>query len=235
MTNVATIHTVTYTSETMDPACTPRREFLLQLAGTAGAALIAAQWPAVTAAAQHAHEAKSSPQTYKFEVLTPEQAREVEAIAARIIPTDELPGATEAGVVYFIDYALRTFASDARESYGPGLAQINELTAQTFPGVAKFSAATPEQQDKILEMTLGSSEAGNSRHRQRAITGDFPETIWFHVVSGFLVAPEGGGNRDYAGWKVIGRDPAHTFSSPFGFYDKDYPGWQPAGSEMGKK
>ena len=55
-----------------------------------------------------------------FEVFTPEQAKEVEAIAARIIPTDELPGATEAGVVYFIDRALKTFASDNLPLYHNG-------------------------------------------------------------------------------------------------------------------
>jgi hypothetical protein len=27
---------------------------------------------------------------------------------------------------------------------------------------------------------------------------------------------------------VIGREPAHSFQPPFGYYDKDYPGWQPA-------
>jgi gluconate 2-dehydrogenase gamma chain len=230
LTNVVTIHTVTSTSETMDPSCKPRREFLLQLAGTAGAALISAQWPAMAAAAQHAHEAKNSPKPYKFEVLTPEQAKEVEAIAARIIPTDELPGATEAGVVYFVDYALKTFSSDSRPAYETGLVHVNEVTSTTFPGVASFSAATVEQQDKILEILFqpNGSEKRLGRRRQGPLSDDFMQTIRFHVVAGFLVAPEGGGNRDYAGWKVIGRDPEHTFSSPFGFYDKNYPGWQPA-------
>ena len=102
----------------------------------------------MVAAAQHAHQAAASKQS--FEVFTPDQAKEVEAIAARIIPTDELPGATEAGVVYFIDRALKTFASDNLPQYQTGLAEVNHVTAQLFPGVNSFSAATPEQQDKIL-------------------------------------------------------------------------------------
>ena len=237
MTNLAAIHTVTSTPETMDPFCKPRREFLLQLAGTAGAALISAQWPAMAAAAQHAHEAKNSAKPYKFEVLTPEQAKEVEAIAARIIPTDELPGATEAGVVYFVDYALKTFSSESRPMYETGLLHVNEVTSKTFPGVAKFSSATADQQDKILGILFqpDGSEKSSGRHRRDAATTDFMQTIRLHVVAGFLIDPEGGGNRDYAGWKVIGRDPEHTFSSPFGFYDKDYPGWQPATGGADKK
>ena len=63
------------------------------------------------AAATHARQAAAqSTGAYKFEFFTPEEAAEVEAIAARIIPTDETPGAREAGVIYFIDRALVTFA-----------------------------------------------------------------------------------------------------------------------------
>jgi gluconate 2-dehydrogenase gamma chain len=221
----------------MEPSCKPRREFLLQLAGTAGAALITAQWPAMAAAAQHAHQAKNSSKPYKFEALTPAQASEVQAIAARIIPTDELPGATEAGVVYFVDRALMTFAADARPMYDAGLLHIDEVTSKTFPGVAKFSAATVEQQDKILGILFqpDASEKAPGRHRQDAVSSDFMQTIRLHVVAGFLITPEAGGNRDYVGWKVIGRDPEHIFTSPFGFYDKDYPGWQPATGGADKK
>ena len=78
---------------------TARREFLLQIGGAAGAAWISAQWPAIVAAAQHAHEAMQSKSADQFEVLTPEQAKEVEALTSRIIPTDDMPGAREAGVV----------------------------------------------------------------------------------------------------------------------------------------
>lgn len=189
----------------------------------------------MVAAAQHAHQAAASKQA--FEVLTPDQAKEVEAIAARIIPTDELPGATEAGVVYFIDRALKTFASDNLPQYQTGLAEVNHLTTQMFPGVNSFSAATPEQQDKILTELSATqlSPTGSRRRNQGPGASGFLQTIWYDTVCGFLVDPEGGGNRDFAGWKVIGRDPAHSFSPPFGYYDKDYPGWQPLPTEAGKK
>jgi len=212
-----------------------RRDFLLRLGGVAGTAWISAQWPAIVAAAQHAHQASASKQS--FEVLTPDQAKEVAAIAARIIPTDELPGATEAGVVYFIDRALETFASDALPLYQTGLAEMDRATAQMFPGVKSFSAATPEQQDKILtEFFAGElPELGPLGSGTGTFMAEFRQTIWLHTLWGFLVDPADGGNRDFAGWKVIGRDPAHSFSPPFGYYDKDYPGWQPFPAETGKK
>jgi gluconate 2-dehydrogenase gamma chain len=212
-----------------------RRDFLLHLGGIAGTAWISAQWPAMIAAAQHAQQAAASKQS--FEVLTSEQARDVQAIAARIIPTDELPGATEAGVVYFIDRALKTFASDNLPQYQTGLAEVNHLTTQMFPSVNSFSAATPEQQDKILtELSATQLSQTGSRRRNQAPGGSgFLQMIWYDTLCGFLIDPEGGGNRDFAGWKVIERDPAHSFSPPFGFYDKDYPGWQPLPAETGKK
>jgi gluconate 2-dehydrogenase gamma chain len=212
-----------------------RRDFLLHLGGVAGTAWVSAQWPAIVAAGQHAHQAAASKQS--FEVLAPAEAKEVQAIAARIIPTDELPGATEAGVVYFIDRALKTFANDARPLYQKGLSDVNHAVTEMFPGVNSFSAATPDQQDQLLAALFADALPQTRTSRRNAVvpTNDFLQTIWYHTICGFLVDPEGGGNRGFAGWKVIDRDPAHSFAPPFGYYDKDYPGWQPAPEEAGKK
>lgn len=207
---------------------TDRRNFLAQLSGLAGTTWLSAHWPAVAAAAQHAHETMHAATAPKLKVFTPEQAREVEAICACIIPSDEQPGAHEAGVVYFIDYALQTFAADDRKIYDEGLPRIQKLTQQTFPGVKKFSQASAEQQQKILSQ-FATSERGSGRGLPfgEANEGDpFFNTIWAQTIAGFLVAPEGHGSADYVGWKVIDRDPAMAFQPPFGFYDKDYPGFQ---------
>jgi gluconate 2-dehydrogenase gamma chain len=212
-----------------------RRNFLIRFGGAAGAAFLQANWPGVLAAAQHAHQAAKSPQTQKFVTLTSEQAKEVDAIAARIIPTDDQPGAREAGVVYFIDAALQTFAMDAKPVYDAGLAEVNELAAKKFSGVARFSEATPEQQDQILQELSARRESEEKRFgRPPSAPPDFFQTITFHTVFGYLVDPEGGGNRDYVGWKTIGRDPAASFTPPFGFYDKDYPGWKANPGETDK-
>ena len=88
----------------------------------------------------------------------------------------------------------------------------------------------------VAELAEAASPAANVPQRRRSVvSADFFPNIWQHTILGFLAVPEAGGNRDYAGWKVIGRDPAHSFSPPFGYYDKNYRGWQPASSEMEKK
>jgi len=213
-----------------------RRDFLQLLGGTASAAWLTANWPALVSAAEHAHQAAKSDHP-ALEVFTADQAREVEALAACIIPTTDTPGAREAGVVYFIDRALKTFFSDALPVYQKGLEATQKTTAELFPGVPRFSAATDEQKLKIFTQIAAESERQNDGPRSFApgSSQDFFQTLRVHTIYGFLVDPEGGGNRDYAGWKAIGRDPAHSFSPPFGFYDKDYPGWQPVSGETEKK
>jgi len=215
-----------------------RRSFLLQTGAGVSAAWFSAQWPSVVAAATHArHAAKSAPPA-KFDFFTPDQATEVEAMAARIIPSDGTPGAREAGVVYFIDRALATFASDSQEEYRKGLPEVQAAVQGLYPDVKKFSAASSEQQDKILEALDEQSASGKQlnrsvRFRPGAAAQGFFETLRVHTITAFLVDPESGGNRDAAGWRVIGRDPSHVFQPPFGFYDKDYPGWQPNSPEAG--
>ncbi|HXA00021.1 MAG TPA: gluconate 2-dehydrogenase subunit 3 family protein [Candidatus Dormibacteraeota bacterium] len=212
-----------------------RRTFLTRGAAGLSAAWLTAQWPAMVSAATHAHAVVASPNPAKFEFFAPEEAAEVEAIASRIIPSDETPGAKEAGVIYFIDRALVTFAADSQKTYREGLPEIQAILAEKFPGVKKFSAATAEQQDAILEALSNSKPkiTASRRNRPNASSQPFFETVRYHTIAGFLIDPESDrrGNKDGVGWKVIGRDPGHIFQPPFGALDKDYPGWQPVSAE----
>ena len=95
-----------------------RRTFLARSGGMAGAAWLAAVWPAALATAGAARAARGTP----FKVLSAAEAAEVEAIAAAIIPSGETPGAREAGVVYFVDEALAGFMAGASDGLKAGLA-----------------------------------------------------------------------------------------------------------------
>lgn len=189
-----------------------RRQFLLQAGTGLSVAWITANWPGILAAASHAHRAAQASAPPKFEVLTPEQGLEIEAVAAQIIPADDTPGAREAGVVYFIDRSLETFAGTFREPLLDGLAQLQAKARELFPGLQKFSAASAEQQIAVLKAMENTPAFGLFR---------------FLTVCGFLADPSRGGNRGEIGWKLIGFDSGHVFRPPFGYYDKDYPGWQP--------
>ena len=206
-----------------------RRRFLSQAGRGITAAWATAHWPQMLAAATHARQAAAQSQgAHKFEFFTPEEAVEVEAIAARIIPTDDTPGAREAGVIYFIDRALVTFASGDQQKYREGLPELQSALHEKFPGVEKFSAATVEQQDELLQAMDATQPIKVARRRNLASAQTFFEAVRIATFAGFLIDPEAEqGNRGGVGWKLIGRQLEHTFQPPFGYYDKDYPGWQP--------
>ena len=207
-----------------------RRSFLSRGAAGLSAVWASAHWPALLAAATHAHQAAKSAAPPKFEFFTADEAKEIDAITSRIIPTDDTPGAHEAGVVYFIDRGLTTFGADDQKTYREGLPELQSRVAQMFQGKSKFSELTPEQRDEVLHSF---DEQGGPQKRQRRFRSqpgaqNFFETLRGYTIAGFLIDPDYGGNHDGAGWKVIGREREHMFQPPFGYYDKGYPGWEVA-------
>lgn len=141
------------------------------------------------AAQQHAHQARTSSNPPKLKTLSAEEAGEIEAIAAAIIPSDESPGAREAGVVYFIDHALATFDSKKRAAYRDGLAVFQTKRREMFPASASIAALTPAEVIRLLTALEDTP---------------FFEMIRERTVIGFFANPEYGGNRNQAGWKLIG-------------------------------
>jgi gluconate 2-dehydrogenase gamma chain len=137
--------------------------------------------------------------------FTPDEAAEIEAIAARIIPTDDTPGAKEAGVVFFIDRSLTTFAADQQKLFAEGLKQLAKEVSREHEGQTKLSMLAPEAQVEILRGIEKSEFFGAMR---------------FATISGMFALPKYGGNRDYIGWKLVGRDPGAHFDPPFGWYDR---------------
>jgi len=207
-----------------------RRNFLISATTGLGATWLAAGWPAALSVSAHARSAALSPTPPKFEFFTDDQATAVAAIAARVIPSDTSPGATEAGAVYFIDRGLITIAPEAQPIYRDGLVEFHQDFKAMFPEIPKFSATSAAQQDQFLR-SLDRPDAP-ARRRNRPANGapTFFETIRAHTIAAFLIDPESeyAANRSGVGWQLIGREPAHTFQSPFGFYDNNYPGWSPA-------
>jgi gluconate 2-dehydrogenase gamma chain len=214
-----------YELNPMNEALT-RRRFLSYGFSGLSTAWVSSHWPAILSAATHARSASQNSSAAKLDFFSSDEAREIDALTVRIIPTDDMPGAREAGALYFIDRALTTFAADDQKAYRSGLPDLQARTHEMFPAVEKFSTATPEQQDQILRSLDEHVQIGHSSSPLRPAQIFF-EMIREHAIIAFLVDPESGGNRDAVGWKVIGREPEHMFRPPFGYYDKDYPGWQP--------
>jgi gluconate 2-dehydrogenase gamma chain len=180
-----------------------RRDFVATV-GSIGAIWLLADARKRAEAVDHAaHQLKQAQPT--LTTLTREQAAELEAFASRIIPTDDTPGAREAGVVYFIDRSLSTFAKDQLPAITEGLAKLERDVAAKFPGQTRLSRLTPAQQDEVLKSIEETPFFGQIR---------------FATLAGFFSLPSYGGNRDFTGWKLVGQEPAMEFRSPFGWYDQ---------------
>jgi gluconate 2-dehydrogenase gamma chain len=213
-----------------------RRAFLASAATGLGGAWLSVNWPAALAASAHARAAALPGAAPALGFLSPAEAVEISAMAARIIPSGGSPGATEAGAVYFIDRALATFAADRQPAFRDGFVKTQTQLRARFPGVQRFSDASAEQQDEFLASidVLPGPEGRPSRPASAA--SDFFNDLRAGTIAAFLIDPESeyAGDHRGVGWQVIGREAAHAFEPPFGFYDKDYPGWTPAPAEKAK-
>jgi gluconate 2-dehydrogenase gamma chain len=185
-----------------------RRVFFTQLAAGLGGAWATISQADLLAIHQHAHQAVAA-QPGRFLVFTPEQAAEVAAIAAEIIPTDTTPGATEAQVVYFIDRGLSTFHSKAVPMYVDGLKTVLQKTQELFPQATRFSAL--ERADRLKVLTAIEKT-------------EFFEDVRGGTIAGFLSDPKYGGNANGIGWKHIGFTPSFAYQPPFGDYDAEMTG-----------
>jgi gluconate 2-dehydrogenase gamma chain len=190
----------------MTPDPFTRRGFVGAVSAGFGGAWVAVSWPAIASAAAHAAHAVASRGIVRFRSLSPEEAAEIAAMAIRILPSDDGPGAREAGVIYFIDRALETFLRDQRPLVTSGLAELAAAVAVRHPGVGNFSALSASAQDDVLRVIE---------------RGAFFALIRRATIAGFLANPSYGGNRDGVGWRWIGFEDRFVWQAPFGYYDRE--------------
>jgi gluconate 2-dehydrogenase gamma chain len=133
-----------------------------------------------------------------FETLTAAEGVTLEAIVARLIPTDANgPGAADARAARYIDRALGGFLASFRDTYRVGLAAI-EGYGSKFKG-APFTQLSPENQDAVLrdfEMAAASGFAPNGVL--------FFNVVLSHTMQGTFCDPFYGGNANFVGWDLIG-------------------------------
>jgi hypothetical protein len=177
-----------------------RRKFMVGSLTGLSTTWIATNWPAAVKAAERADKTPKGSLTY----FTRAQAAEIDAMAAKIFPTTDTPGAREAQVVYFIDLALVTFAVDAQPTYANGFNELSSKLSAMYPGAKSFAALSSEQQIALLTSIEKTS---------------FFSAVRNHTVMGMFAAPQHGGNYSKVGWKLIGFDDSLNFKAPFGAYD----------------
>jgi hypothetical protein len=164
--------------------------------------------------------------------LTDVEYRILAAACDRLIPADDTPGATEAGVPDYIDMLLGAFAVDPPRIWACGptsgrrggsaaftrfhrLSPLDELAWRTR---IEGSAGLPEREFngpvigwqeryRLGLAALGEDFAGVPPEEQdERLQRDeaFTDLLYEHCCEGMYGAPEYGGNRDLAGWRAIG-------------------------------
>lgn len=183
-----------------------RRRFLKSSGSLSGAALLRIGAPPLLAITQAACSARDEQRA--FGVLGDREAADFAAIAARLIPTTDTPGATEAGVIHFFDSAFGAEMSGLLTSARDGLAEFNAALATQHPGTRSFAALDPDAQDAFLL----SQEST-----------DFFRLCWQMTILGFFSMSKYGGNKDHVSWELIGFQGNHgAWEYPFGHYDAEY-------------
>jgi gluconate 2-dehydrogenase gamma chain len=136
--------------------------------------------------------------------FTAPEAKVIQAASERIFPSDESgPGATEAGVVIYIDRQLAgPYGKDKyRYTKGPWIESIPEHGYQ--------GKETPQEIYRAGLELLGVDFAGVSAEQQDLRLEKTQETYFFqllrsHTVEGMFCDPLHGGNIGMVGWKLIG-------------------------------
>jgi gluconate 2-dehydrogenase gamma chain len=203
-----------------------RRAFLKgAVAGGAAAAAVKLPQPAQAQGlpAPAAAHAAGMPPSAGYAFLNPEEAAFVEALVDHMVPADELtPKGTDLGLNIFIDRALaggwgkgeRLYLQGPwkqgtpsqgyqlpltpSELYRAGIAAANAHCVKTY-GKAFDKIAEGQREEFLLAL-----QAGKVAFDSGPPARDFFSTVYQTVMQGMFADPIYGGNRDKAGWKLIG-------------------------------
>jgi gluconate 2-dehydrogenase gamma chain len=170
------------------------RRVLLKMAavGTLGVAAGAG------AAAGLSHFTRTVPPAYRF--FTEAEAALLIPICEQIIPRDDAPGATDAGVIYYIDRQVSTVLSRCQQDYRLGLESFRKTCLQCYK--KDFEHLTFEQQTEALRLI----ESGRAPKElwEKTSQQSFFNLVLDHTRQGFYGSPRHGGNRDYASYRMLG-------------------------------
>lgn len=125
----------------------------------------------------------------EWEFLSEEQAAILAAVCDQIIPADDYPAASQAGVVRYIDHQLTGPYRRHQKIYTVGLRQMEDLCRSRF-GVSLADA----QAGQKLEVVRILEEQHNPIFT----------LVRSHTMEGYYGSPRHGGNRNAVSWNMLG-------------------------------
>lgn len=165
--------------------------------------------------------------------LSIDEARILKVLCDRLIPRDDYPSASEAGVIDFIDLQLATgwgkgeglylrgpFQPDVSETLGyqlrypPAEFYRTALAAIKGDNIDNFLGQSPDQYDAFITKLENNEMA----------LGDIPGRVFFSMLrantsEGYFADPVYNGNRGYIGWRMLG------FPGADAYYLTEFDNW----------
>lgn len=180
-------------ASTSEPTCFSRRSVLrLAAVSTLGVAVGVGSTAVIT------HWRRTPPAPFQF--FSESEASLLTALCEQIIPRDDTPGATDAGVIYYIDRQIRGPLARYQPSYRRGLASFAKTCQQLYK--TPFEKLSFDQQTDALRLI----EAGKA---PKELWDDPSQQTFFdlvldHTRQGFYGSPRHGGNRNYVSYRMMG-------------------------------
>jgi gluconate 2-dehydrogenase gamma chain len=145
-----------------------------------------------------------------------EDAATVAAFTARLMPgAPGMAGARDADVLNYIDLALAGAYADLQDFYRRGLAQLEAFCQQAQQ--ASFTRLDPARQDAVIAALEEGKAAGFAWPTAQA----FFNTLRTHTMEGMFADPVYGGNKDFAGWRLVGFPGAQPLFTTADMQSKD--------------
>lgn len=142
---------------------------------------------------------------HPWRFFTQEEAETVIAIAEQIIPSDIDAGATEAGVINYIDLQLAGFYRNYQETYRKGITALQKFCVEKHSNI--FEKLEWEIQTDVLKLMEKNSIDGD--YWKKNPSSRFFQLLRDHTMQGFYGSPRHGGNKYYASYKMIGIEYPH--------------------------
>ena len=126
-----------------------------------------------------------------WDFLSDGQARTLAAICDQIVPADNYPSASQAGVLTYIDKQLVRHLRRHQDAYRDGLEQAEAISRKRFG--SDLASLAPAQQFEVV-----------STIEQQHL--EFFNLVRSHTLQGYYGSPRHGGNRDAVSWRMLGLD-----------------------------
>lgn len=144
----------------------------------------------------------ANPPLSRWRLITEKESKLLDALVEQIIPTDEWPGARDAGVTNFIDRQLVGPYTRYQEVYRKGLKAIQETCETKYQ--KRFEELPWDEQTRFLEaMEAGKMKGANW---EKGLDRQFFELVRSHAMQGFYGSPRHGGNKNNVSYKMLQLD-----------------------------